>query len=97
MKLTEAYANKLNISEKVYKAKTDGAEMNPLLKTVIARTIANTSAFLNEAFADSVGTQMAALQQNKKFCIDLTTVALANLIANDLVIVAPMKSETGFI
>ena len=33
----------------------------------------------------------------KKFCLDLTTVALPNLIANDLVIVWPMKSRTGFI
>lgn len=32
----------------------------------------------------------------KKFCLDLVTVALPNLIANELVIVKPMSSMTGF-
>ena len=33
----------------------------------------------------------------KKFCVDLTTVALPSLISNDLVIVYPLKSRTGYI
>jgi hypothetical protein len=33
----------------------------------------------------------------KKFCLNLTTVALPNLIAHDLVIVHPMSSMSGFI
>jgi hypothetical protein len=33
----------------------------------------------------------------KKFCMNLTTVALPNLIAHDLVIVHPMSSMSGFI
>lgn len=33
----------------------------------------------------------------KKFCLNLTNVALPNLIANDLVIVSPMSSMSGYI
>jgi hypothetical protein len=52
---------------------------------------------MNEAFASSVGTQRADLGEFKKFTLNLTTVALPNLIAMDLVIVQPMASISGFI
>lgn len=53
--------------------------------------------FLNESFSNSVGTQRADMGLFKKFTLDLTTVALPNLIAHDLVIVKPMSSMSGFI
>ena len=53
--------------------------------------------FLNEAFEQSAGTQRADMGMFKKFCMNLTTVALPNLIAHDLVIVHPMSSMSGFI
>lgn len=53
--------------------------------------------FMNEAFENSVGTQRADLGAYKKFALNLTTVALPNLIAFDLVIVYPMSSISGFI
>ena len=49
----------------------------------------NTNRFMNEAFENSVGTQRSDMGAFKKFALNLTTVALPNLIANDLVIVHP--------
>ena len=50
-------------------------------KIAIARVLANTSEYLKESFENSVGTQLANMKTFKKFCLDLTTVALPNLIA----------------
>jgi hypothetical protein len=97
MNICEAYAKKLSISEKVYSKEHGGRELSDSKKVAIARVLANTSEYLNEAFENSVGTQLANMKTFKKFCLDLTTVALPNLIANDLVIVYPMKSRTGYI
>ena len=52
---------------------------------------------MNEAFENSQGTQRADMGMFKKFTMNLTTVALPNLIANDLVIVKPMASMSGYI
>lgn len=52
---------------------------------------------MNEAFENSVGTQRADMADYKKFVLNLTTVALPNLIANDLVIVHPMSSMSGYV
>ena len=52
---------------------------------------------LNEAFENSTGTQMSNMGLYKKFALNLTTVALPNLIAHDLVIVQPMSSMSGYI
>ena len=97
MNIVEAYAKKLNISERVYAKEHGGRQLSESKKVAIARVLANTSEYLNEAFENSVGTQLSNMKTFKKFCLDLTTVALPNLIANDLVIVYPMKSRTGFI
>ena len=53
--------------------------------------------FMNEAFENSVGTQRTDMGMFKKFALNLTTVALPNLIANDLVIVHPMSSVSGYV
>ena len=52
---------------------------------------------MNEAFENSVGTQRTDMGMFKKFALNLTTVALPNLIANDLVIVHPMSSMSGYV
>ena len=49
----------------------------------------NVNRFMNEAFDGSVGTQRADMGMFKRFAMNLTTVALPNLIAHDLVIVHP--------
>lgn len=53
--------------------------------------------FINEAFANSVGTQRADLGKFKQFCLDITTLAVPNLIVNDLFLVVPMSSFTGYL
>ena len=97
MNLLEAYAKRLNVSESVYKKEHGNESLSENKKVTIARVLANTASFLNEAFSKSVGTQRADMGTFKKFALDLTTVALPNLIANDLVIVKPMSSMTGYI
>jgi hypothetical protein len=97
MNLLEAYAKRLSVSESVYKREHGDEALSDSKKTVIARVLANESALLNEAFSKSVGTQRTDMGEFKKFALDLTTVALPNLIANDLVIVKPMSSMTGYI
>lgn len=52
---------------------------------------------MNEAFDQSVGTQRTDMGMFKKFALNLTTVALPNLISHDLVIVHPMSSMSGYI
>lgn len=95
--LLETYKKRLAISEGVYARDHSNQTLNEQQKLTIARVLANTSAYLNEAFSHSVGTQRADMGEYKKFCLDLTTVALPNLIANDLVIVKPMTAMTGYI
>lgn len=53
--------------------------------------------FINEAFANSVGTQRADLGKFKIFAMDITTLAMPNLIVNDLLMVVPMSSYTGYL
>lgn len=95
--LLEAYKNRLNVSESIYKRGHEGEAMSSQRKIVIAQCLKNTNSYLNEAFDNSVGTQRSDMGQFKKFCLNLVTVALPNLIANDLVIVQPMTSMTGYI
>jgi hypothetical protein len=97
MNLIEAYAKRLTVSESVYKKEHGEEGLSDIKKMTIARVLANESAFLNEAFSKSTGTQRADMGEFKKFALDLTTVAVPNLIANDLVIVHPMSSMTGYI
>ena len=95
--LLEAYKNRLKISESVYSKSHEGAKMDNNKKLCVAKCLENCNRFLNEAFDASVGTQRSDMGLWKKFCLNLTTVALPNLIAHDLVIVHPMSSMSGFI
>lgn len=97
MNLLESYAKRLNVSESVYSKAHDGESLSNEKKIAVARVLDNTSKFLNEAFTNSTGTQRADLGMYKKFALNLTTVALPNLIAHDLVIVQPMSSISGYI
>lgn len=95
--LFEAYKNRLAVADTVYGRAHEGSKMSNNVKLVTAKTLENTNRFLNEAFEQSAGTQRADMHAFKKFCMNLTTVALPNLIAHDLVIVHPMSSMSGFI
>lgn len=95
--LLEQYGKRLQVSEAVYKKSHLGESMDKQRKLVVATCLNNTSKFLNEAFQASEGTQRSNMGEFKKFCLNLVTVALPNLIANEIVMVSPMTSITGFI
>lgn len=97
MNLLETYSKRIKIAESVYAKEHGNAQLDTNKKITLAKVLENTSKYLNESFSQSVGTQRADLGTYKKFCLDLTNVALPNLIANDLVIVKPMASITGYI
>ena len=77
--LIEAYKNRINLAESVYRASHEGEPMDNNRKITLARVLKNTNAFLNEAFTSTQGTQRADIGLWKKFCLNLTTVALPNL------------------
>ena len=95
--LVEAYKNRLAISESVYARDHSGEKMGNNKKMVVAKCLDNISNFMNEAFDSSTGTQRSDLGLFKKFCLNLTTVALPNLISHELVIVSPMSSMSGYV
>ena len=97
MNLLEAYKDRLVISEKVYSKAHNGESMNQFKKMATAKCLENLNKFMNEAFDNSVGTQRSDLGNWKRFTMNLTTVAIPNLIAYDLVIVYPMSSISGYI
>lgn len=70
MNIMEAYAKKLAVSEQVYAKEHGGATLGNSKKVAIARVLANTSEYLNEAFENSVGTQLANMKTFKKFCFN---------------------------
>lgn len=97
MTLLENYKGRISLSESVYKKTHMDEAMSDTRKVAVATILNNENKFLNEAFANSVGTQRADLGTWKKFCLNLTTVALPTLIAPELVIVYPMTSMSGYI
>lgn len=95
--LTEAYSNRLRVAEGVYKKEHNGQALDENKKLIVAKVLNNTNKFLTENFEAAQGTQLAAMGNYKKFCLDITTVALPNCIAFDLVLVSPMKTHTGYV
>ena len=95
--LLENYKGRLAIAEKYYAQQNAGKKLSNTKKMVTAMCIDNTARFINEAFANSVGTQRADLGKFKTFCLDITTLTVPNLIVNDLFMVVPMSSFTGFL
>lgn len=95
--LFEAYKNRLAVADTVYGKMHAGEKMSGNKRLVTAKVLENTNRFMNESFDNSIGTQRADMGMYKKFCLNLTTVALPNLIAHDLVIVHPMSSMSGYV
>ena len=95
--LFEAYKNRLAVANTVYSKMHGGESMNNNRKLVTAKALENVNRFMNEAFDQSTGTQRSDMGMFKKFAMNLTTVAVPNLIAHDLVIVHPMSSMSGYV
>lgn len=95
--LLESYKNRLAISESVHQKSHNGAKMTSAKKLMIASVLNNTSKFMNEAFDSSAATQRSALNDYKKFCLNVATVALPNLILPELMLTQPMTSISGYV
>ena len=97
MNLVESYKNRLAISESVHQKSHNGAKMSAQKKLMIASVLHNTSKFLNEAFDGAAATQRSDIGDFKKFCLNISTIALPNLILPELMIVQPMSSLSGYV
>ena len=97
MNLLESYKNRLAISESIHQKSHNGAKMSAQKKLMIASVLNNTSRFLNEAFDNSAAVQKSAIGDWKKFCLNVSTTAMPNLILPDLMLTQPMTSITGYI
>ena len=95
--LLEAYKGRLSVAESYFAKNHNGSKMDSMRKVTLAKVLENTDKFLSEAFTNSVGTQRADMGQYKKFVLALTTLAVPNLIVNDLCIVKPMSSASGYV
>lgn len=95
--LVESYKNRLAISESVHQKSHNGAKMSAQKKLMIASVLNNTSKFMTEAFENSGATQRADMGDYKRFCLNIATIALPNLILPELMLVSPMSSLTGYI
>lgn len=95
--LLESYKGRLAVSESYFAKSHNGEKLSQNKKLVVAKLLENTNKFLNEAFDNSVGTQRSDMGLFRKFALNLTTVAVPNLIAFDLVLVHPMSSMAGYI
>lgn len=101
MLLTETYKKRLALAESVMK-KNLGSDacLNEGVKFAIAQVLKNQRDYadskkINEAFGNSSGTQMADVGNFKRFALDLTTIAIPNTIATELVITHAMPTKIG--
>lgn len=95
--LIESYKNRLAISESVHQKSHNGAKMSAAKKLMVAAVLDNTSRFLSEAFDNSSATQRADIGDFKKFCLNISTIALPNLILPEIMLVQPMSSLSGYV
>lgn len=90
--LLETYSRQLSVAE-AYVNKNFGKEISNNTKLTTAVLLDNTNRYMTESMV--AGGTRADLGDWKKFCLNLTNIAVPSLIANDLVIVHPMSSFSG--
>lgn len=92
--LLEAYAKRISYADKY--ATQKGTPMTQQKKVLLAKVLNNTDRFLNESFTGTQATQFP-MADMKKFCLNLTTLAVPSLIAPEIVLTQPMSSRTGYL
>jgi len=92
--LLETYGRQLKVAEAYVAKNFDGKEISANTQLTTAVLLDNTNRFMTESVEMGV-TQHTDLGAWKKFCLNLTNIAVPSLIANDLVIVHPMTSFSG--
>lgn len=95
--LLEAYGRQLKVAEAYVAKNFDGKEISANTQLTTAVLLDNTNRFMSDSLNESVATSHSDLGAWKKFCLNLTNIAVPSLIANDLVIVHPMTSFSGSI
>ena len=94
--LLETYSRQLKIAEAYVAKNFDGKAISNNTQLTTAVLLDNTNRWLTESMNTGLaGTNRADLGDWKKFCLNLTNIAVPSLIANDLVIVHPMTSYSG--
>ena len=93
--LLETYSRQLSVAEAYVAKNFDGKAISSNTKLTTAVLLDNTNRWITEALNESVATNHSDLGAWKKFCLNLTNIAVPSLIANDLVIVHPMTSYSG--
>ena len=94
--LLETYGRQLKVAEAYVAKNFDGKQISANTQLTTAVLLDNTNRYLTEAM-NTQATERADLGDWKKFCLNLTNIAVPSLIANDLVIVHPMTSFSGSI
>lgn len=95
--LLESYAKRIALAESIHKKSHNGAAMSAQKKVALAVMLENTSKFMNEAFETSAATQRSAMGDYKRFCLNITNLAVPNLILPEIMLVQPMTSIAGYV
>ena len=92
--LLETYSRQLKVAEAYVAKNFDGKQISANTQLTTAVLLDNTNRWITESM-NTQATQRSDLGDWKKFCLNLTNIAVPSLIANDLVIVHPMTSYSG--
>ena len=94
--LLETYSRQLKVAEAYVAKNFDGKTISANTQLTTAVLLDNTNRWMTESLNSEIaGTNRSNLGDWKKFCLNLTNIAVPSLIANDLVIVHPMTSYSG--
>ena len=96
--LRETYSRQLKVAEAYVAKNFDGKTVSANTQLTTAVLLDNANRFLTESMSldNSINpVTRGDLGAWKKFCLNLTNIAVPSLIANDLVIVHPMTSFSG--
>lgn len=92
--LLETYSRQLKVAEAYIAKNFDGKTISANTQLTTAVLLDNTNRWMTESM-NTQATERSDLGDWKKFCLNLTNIAVPSLIANDLVIVHPMTSYSG--
>ena len=96
--LLETYSRQLKVAEAYVAKNFEGKTMSSNTALTTAVLLDNTNRWITESLSNEIGaTTRSDMGAWKKFCLNLTNIAVPSLIANDLVIVHPMTSYSGSI
>ena len=93
--LLETYSRQLKVAEAYVAKNFDGKTVSANTQLTTAVLLDNTNRWMTESMNMVAGGNRTDLGDWKKFCLNLTNIAVPSLIANDLVIVHPMTSYSG--